>query len=67
MPVETLDFAQPFFRVQHITDEDRISIEGRAIVLNLGELDLSVEDQAVAPLSSVIVQDSSLHKAWNAQ
>ncbi|WP_282151834.1 hypothetical protein [Ruegeria atlantica] len=60
MPFETLDFAQPFFRVQHLTGEDRISVEGRAIVLNLGQLDLSVEDQAVAPLSSVIVQDSAL-------
>nr|WP_321250837.1 hypothetical protein [uncultured Ruegeria sp.] len=60
MPIETLDFAQPFFRVQHITDEDRISVEGRAIVLNLGERGLSVEDQTVAPLSSVIVQDSTL-------
>ncbi len=60
MPIETLDFAQPFFRVQHITSEDRISVEGRAIVLNLGRRNLSVEDQAVAPLSSVIVQDSSL-------
>ncbi len=60
MPIETLDFAQPFFRVQHITDEDRMSVEGRAIVLNLGRLDISVEDQTIAPLSSVIVQDSSL-------
>jgi hypothetical protein len=60
MPIETLDFAQPFFRVQHITDERRISIEGRAIVLNLGGQNLSVEDQTVAPLSSVIVQDSTL-------
>ncbi|WP_170417154.1 hypothetical protein [Ruegeria atlantica] len=61
MPIETLDFAQPFFRVQHITDEDRITVEGRAIVLNLGERGLSVEDQTVAPLSSVIVQDSTLN------
>ncbi len=60
MPIETLDFAQPFFRVQHITDEHRTSIEGRAIVLNLGGRNLSVEDQTVAPLSSVIVQDSTL-------
>ncbi|WP_226689177.1 hypothetical protein [Ruegeria arenilitoris] len=61
MPIETLDFAQPFFCVQHITGEDSMSIEGRAIVLNLGRLDLSIEDQAVAPLSSVIVQDSTLN------
>ncbi len=60
MPIETLDFAQPFFRVQHITDEDRISVEGRAIVLNLGGLEPSVEDQTIAPLSSVIVQDSTI-------
>ncbi len=60
MPIETLDFAQPFFRVQHISDEDRISVEGRAIVLNLGGRGLSVEDQTIAPLSSVIVQDSTL-------
>ncbi len=60
MPIETLDFAEPFFRVQHITDEYEISVDGRAIVLNLGQLDLAVEDQAVAPLSSVIVQDSTL-------
>ncbi|WP_299987906.1 hypothetical protein [uncultured Ruegeria sp.] len=60
MPIETLDFAQPFFRVQHITNEHRTSVEGRAIVLNLGGRILSVEDQTVSPLSSVIVQDSTL-------
>ncbi|WP_298849110.1 hypothetical protein [uncultured Ruegeria sp.] len=61
MPIEILDFAQPFFRVQHITDEPRVSVKGRAIVLNLAGRDLSVEDQTVAPLSSVIVQNSVLH------
>ncbi|RLK02855.1 hypothetical protein [Ruegeria conchae] len=66
MPVETLDFAEPFFRVQHITDEDGISVEGRAIVLNLGGRDLSVEDQTVAPLSSVIVQASILNNVERA-
>lgn len=61
MPVETLDFAQPFFGVQHITDEETVAVDGRAIILNLGELEFTVEDQTIAPLSSVIVQNSVLN------
>ncbi len=66
MSIETLVFAQPFFRVQHITDEDRVLVEGRAIVLNLGERNLSVEEQTIAPLSSVIVQDSFVQNVQRA-
>ncbi len=66
MPIETLDFAQPFFRVLHITDEDGVSVEGRAIVLNLGGRGLAVEDQTVAPLSSVIVQNSTVQNVERA-
>ncbi len=60
MPVETLDFAQPFFGVRHISNEERHPVAGRAIVLNLGARALSIEGQALAPLSSVIVQNSAL-------
>ena len=60
MPVEILGFAQPFFSVQYITDEESFSVEGRAIVLNLGTQAFFIEEQKVAPLSSVIVQNSVL-------
>lgn len=66
MPIETLDFAQPFFCVRHVTNEQSFYVEDRAIVLNLGAQGLLVEAQTVAPLSSAIVQNSAFQNVERA-
>ena len=37
MSVKQLDFAEPFFQVSLIENEDRYSLAGKAIVLNLSD------------------------------
>lgn len=60
MPVETLSFAAPFFTVRLLTDVTTYDLDTRAIALNLGRSALSIEQQSLAPLTSVIVQDCTL-------
>jgi len=60
MPVENLSFAAPFFTVRLLTNVTNYELDTRAIALNLGNRALSIEQQSLAPLTSVIVQDCSL-------
>ncbi len=58
MPVNVLDFAEPFFTVRHVRAEDSVEIAGKAIVLNLSDTPIGIRAQALCPLQSVIVQDT---------
>lgn len=60
MPVETLDFAEPFFTIRWVTDTPEHAVGDRAILLNLGDAPLDIEDQSLAPLTSVIVQNTAV-------
>lgn len=60
MPVENLSFAAPFFTVRLLTNVTAYDLDTRAIALNLGKRALSIEQQSLAPLTSVIVQDCRL-------
>lgn len=60
MPVENLSFAAPFFTVRLLTNVTAYDLDNRAIALNLGKRALSIEQQSLAPLTSVIVQDCRL-------
>jgi hypothetical protein len=60
MPVENLSFAAPFFTVHLLTNVTTYDLDTRAIALNLGKRALSIEQQSLAPLTSVIVQDCKL-------
>ena len=66
MPVETLDFADPFFSVHLITKEPRYSVTGKAIVLNLSETPIQIRAQSLAHLQSVIVSDVALSELTHA-
>lgn len=57
MPVETLDFADPFFSVALIENETTYEVSGKAIVLNLSEAPIQIRGQSLAHLQSVIVAD----------
>ncbi len=60
MPVETLDFAEPFFTVRFVTDTPAYEVAGRTILLNLAETPVRIRDQTLGPLQSVIVQNTSV-------
>lgn len=60
MPVEKLNIAEPFFGLRLVTDEDRVDITERAIVLNLGSNPVLVEDQKLGSLQSAIFQKTTL-------
>lgn len=60
MPVETLDFANPFFSVQLIENEPHFTVADKAIVLNLSEVPIKIRAQSLAHLQSVIVADVDL-------
>ena len=62
MPIETLLIGEPFFGLRLLSEEDEFEVEGRAIVLNIGSSDLQILTQTIPPLTSVIVQDTTLRK-----
>ena len=66
MPIETLDFAMPFFGARLVISETKFHLEGRAIVLNVGQSDILVETQSLGPLNSAIMQDIDLRDVESA-
>lgn len=60
VPVRSLDFARPFFCVRHARDESSLFIDGRSIVLNVGDASIGIQNQELPPLASAIVQASRL-------
>ncbi len=66
MPVETLDFAEPFFTVRLIRGAGRHRVDGRCIVLNIAERPIGIERQGLGPLQSAIVADATLDDVHHA-
>jgi len=58
MPVTPLSIADPFFAVSVIENEPAVEIDRRAIVLNLSDTAIEVQDQTIGPLQSVILQNT---------
>ena len=60
MPIESIDIAEPFFGIRHITDTARYHVNGKVIVLNLADTSIGILDQSLGALQSVVVQDVEL-------
>ena len=60
MPVEPLDFAEPFFGVKRVRSEDALTITGKVILLNLSNAPIRIREQSLGHLQSVIVADVTL-------
>lgn len=60
MSIEKLKFGDPFFRVTYIEQETTFDIEGSAIVLNLAEQPIQVEQQTLGSLQSSVIYNSTL-------
>lgn len=66
MPIETVQIGEPFFQLSHVSDETEYNIGDRAIVLNLAESPIMIEDQALAPLQSAIFANTVLRDVQRA-
>ena len=66
MPVETLDFAEPFFTVRFVTDEPAYEVTGRTILLNLAETPVRIRDQSLGSLHSAIVRNTGVQNLAHA-
>lgn len=66
MPIETVQIGEPFFKLSHVSDETEYNIGDRAIVLNLAESPIMIEDQALAPLQSAIFANTVLRDVQRA-
>lgn len=60
MTIQVLDIAEPFFGLRHIQEEDSVSVGEPAILLNLSDSALRVEDQQLGSLQSAIVSNVAL-------
>lgn len=60
MPLKTLEFAEPFFTVRLITDEETHRVEGKSIVLNLSDTPLRIREQSLGHLQSVVLTNTTM-------
>ncbi|MBL6623244.1 MAG: hypothetical protein ISP42_05975 [Alphaproteobacteria bacterium] len=66
MAIKSLDFAAPFFGVDYVKDSPALDISRRAIVLNLAEEPLLVEQQQLGPLQSAILSQVQIRSVTEA-
>ena len=66
MPIEILDFAEPFFKVKRITNTDSYRILEKTILLNLSEKPICIREQQLGHLQSVIVANTVVTKLTEA-
>ena len=55
MSIEQLEFGEPFFTVKYLLEEDSYHVEERSILINLAEQPITIENQKLNFLQSVVV------------
>lgn len=60
MSIETLDFAEPFFTVKHLSGEDEYNVTEPVILVNLGEQPIKIQDQRLGQFQSVVVTNTAV-------
>ncbi len=55
MSIKALNFGEPFFTVKYLVEEDRYRVEERCILINLSEQPITIENQKLGFLQSVVV------------
>lgn len=61
MPIQTLEFAEPFFTVRILKELESYQVNGSVILLNLADTPIRIRDQSLASLQSVIVANTDIH------
>ena len=60
MSCQQLDFAEPFFSVTYLADEQEHSVTERSIVLNLSEKPIRIQNQRLGFFQSAVVVNSRI-------
>ncbi|MGB1515762.1 MAG: hypothetical protein ACPG8Z_09600, partial [Paracoccaceae bacterium] len=60
MSITNLDISEPFFTTNVFQEEQRFTVIGKSILLNLSEHPIHIRDQKIGHLQSVIVSDVEL-------
>lgn len=66
MTIQMLTIGDPFFRIQILKDQDRHTITGKTIVLNLSDTPMQVREQSLGALQSVILKDTEIRGVTHA-
>ncbi len=66
MTVENLTIGDPFFALRVLQDEDRYDIHDKTIVLNLSDAPITVREQTVGPLESVVLYQTAIENVKHA-
>ncbi len=60
MTISTQEFAEPFFTVRYLENEQSFPVVGRTIVLNIADSPILIEGQSLGSLQSFVVRDSTI-------
>ena len=60
MSIRNLDFAEPFFTVKYIVNEDEYLVEDSCILLNIAEQPIAIQDQRLGSFQSVVVRNTAI-------
>lgn len=66
MTIENLTIGDPFFNIRLITDEDRYTVSGKTIVLNLADRPVTVREQTLGTLQSVVLKETDIRNVAHA-
>ena len=62
MSIEVLNFVEPFFTVKYLVDEASYRVEERSILINLAEQPITIENQKLGFLESVVVINVAINE-----
>lgn len=60
MTIETFDFAEPFFTVKFLRDENEYQVGESCILLNISERPIRIQDQQLAIFQSAVVTNTAI-------
>ena len=66
MPTQILEIGEPFLGLKVITDEPAVSVTDKAIVLNLAQSPITIREQHLGALQSVILRDVDMQNVAHA-
>ncbi len=58
MSISVQNFAEPFFTVRYLEDEDSYPVSGKSILLNIADSPVLIEEQALGSMQSIVVRDT---------
>lgn len=63
MSISTQDFAEPFFTVRYLENEQSYMVSGKTILLNIADSPVLIEGQLLGSMQSLVVRDTVITQA----